>query len=62
MHPPKLAPGVVRDVTRARLARTVAPQVMNDPTRRPPVIVKGNCTRLCFYDPLIRRYRCTTIC
>jgi hypothetical protein len=62
MHPPKLSPGVARDVTRSRVERTIAPHVLNDPTKKPPIIIKGNCTRFCTLNPLTGRYRCVTIC
>jgi hypothetical protein len=38
----------------------VSPQVMQDPSRRPPVIVKSGCAVVCFY--YAGRYHCKLLC
>ena len=38
----------------------ILPQVMQDPERPRPVIVKPNCTVVCFYFG--GRYQCSVIC
>lgn len=38
----------------------IMPQVLQNPTQRPPILIKSNCEKICF---LVRgRYTCMTIC
>jgi len=38
----------------------IVPQVMQDPTRPRPVVIKSNCAVVCFY--VGGRYQCSLIC
>jgi hypothetical protein len=38
----------------------ITPQVLQIPTKRPPIVIKSNCQKICFLDG--NRYRCYTIC
>ena len=38
----------------------ITPQVLQIPNKRPPIVVKSNCQKICFLDG--NRYRCYTIC
>lgn len=38
----------------------IMPQVLQNPTQRPTIVIKSNCQKICFL--VGGRYRCMTVC
>lgn len=55
--------GINRNMTydHADVSSQIVPQVMQDPNRpRPKIIIKDNCSVICFYSG--GRYQCSVVC